>query len=175
MGIIRTKIKFFKSTRTGNPVGFVTYKDHHFVGVREEDSCLKSVVIVPNYLVYLVELDCLYEVSITQLPKDNGYEVVELEKVLFKAEISQEIVTGKKYGVVVKYGNKKIKWAYGGVKSKSIVGLKIASSFEIADNSLVLEEFNWLVDEVSKKAQKDGFVRHKKILDRCQIYQQRAL
>lgn len=106
----KSQIKFAKSERTGELIGFVSRhsKTRKLMGVREDSRFGKQICVLSADLKGKVEPNVLYSVELKPMHKANGYVVVAATPVLFPAQVETVIIPKTLYQVTVTFGNKKV-------------------------------------------------------------------
>ena len=149
-----TQLKFVKSERTGELVGFVSKtKDNVLKGVREVSEELKGSVL-PNIL-YEVELKPMHSGK-------NGYVVTAATRVVFSATVESYIVPGKKYQVLVHFGGKTVYFdplqgKTSSSRTKEGVLAALNKRNDIADQNIVISDFIDRADELIHQMKEDGY------------------
>lgn len=92
-----TQLKFVKSERTGELVGFVSKtKDNVLKGVREDSIYRKRICLLSEELKGSVLPNILYDVELKPMHHGkNGYVVTAATRVVFSATVESYIVPGK--------------------------------------------------------------------------------
>ncbi len=105
-----TQIKFAKSERNGQIIGFVSRdpKSHKLKGVRENSAYYKKVCVLAENLKDSILPNVLYEVELTPMHNGKGFVVVSATSAEFEAVVNTFITPGKTYKVTVTFGNKVI-------------------------------------------------------------------
>ena len=104
----KSQLKFAKSERTGELIGFVSRhsKTRKLMGVREDSRFGKQICVLSGELKGTVEPNILYSVELKPMHKAKGYVVVAATPVLFPARVETVIVPKTLYQVTVTFGNK---------------------------------------------------------------------
>ena len=102
-----SQLKFAKSERTGELIGFVSRhpKNQKLIGVREDSRFGKQICVLSEHLKSQVEPDVLYEVELKPMHKANGYVVVSATPVLYEVQVETIIVPKSIYQVTVTFEN----------------------------------------------------------------------
>lgn len=105
----KTQLKFVKSEKTGELIGFVSRtKDNKLKGVREDSVYGKRICILAEELKGSVLPNTLYEVELKPMHRGkNGYVVISTAQVLSSVTIESIIVPQKEYRVVINFVGKK--------------------------------------------------------------------
>ena len=106
----KSQIKFAKSERTGELIGFVSRdsKTRQLKGVRENYALGKQICILSEDLKGTIEPNILYSVELKPMHKAKGYVVVAATPIQFPATVETIIVPKTLYNVTVSFGNKTI-------------------------------------------------------------------
>ena len=106
----KSQIKFAKSERTGELIGFVSRdsKTRQLKGVRENYALGKQICILSEDLKGTIEPNILYSVELKPMHKAKGYVVVAATPIQFPATVETIIVPKTLYNVIVSFGNKTI-------------------------------------------------------------------
>ena len=104
----KSQIKFAKSERTGELIGFVSRhsKTRQLKGVREDSRYGKQICVLAEDLKGTIEPNVLYSVELKPMHKAKGYVVVAATPVQFPATVETIIVPKTLYKVTVSFGNK---------------------------------------------------------------------
>lgn len=110
MALEKSQLKFAKSERTGELIGFVSRhsKTCKLMGVREDSRFGKQICVLSEDLKGLVDPNLLYEVELKPMHKANGYVVVSATPVLFRAQVETVLIPKVMYQVTIVFGNKKV-------------------------------------------------------------------
>lgn len=102
-----SQLKFAKSERTGELIGFVSRhpKNHKLIGVREDSRFGKQICVLSEHLKDRIEPDVPYEVELKPMHKANGYVVVSATPVLYEVQVETIIVPKSIYQVTVTFEN----------------------------------------------------------------------
>lgn len=109
--IIKTKLKFTRSERSGAWVGFVAINpvNGYMRGVKEDEKTLKMVCVVSREIEDTIEEGILYDVEmIPMCNKKSGYIVIKAKPHLFAAHMESTVIKHAVYQLTVKFGNKTI-------------------------------------------------------------------
>ena len=106
----KSQIKFAKSERTGELIGFVARdsKTRQLKGVRENYALGKQICILSEDLKGTIEPNIIYSVELKPMHKAKGYVVVAATPIQFSATVETIIVPKTLYNVTVSFGNKTI-------------------------------------------------------------------
>lgn len=161
---VHTKLKFIKSDQTGAYVSFVSQnpKTGRICGVRQDSEYPKKICILDKKLMCDVLLNVLYDATLIPMSEKNGYVVIEVTPVQFKATIEVTYVPKAIYVVEVKFGNKVIRFdPKDGRKDsiRSIEGCKsiLEKRVDIKDITQVVEDFVDAATDIACKFKNDGF------------------
>lgn len=104
----QSQLKFAKSERTGELIGFVSRhpKNHKLIGVREDSRFGKQICVLSEHLKGQIEPDVPYEVELKPMHKANGYVVVSATPALFRVQVETIIVPKSLYQVIVTFQNR---------------------------------------------------------------------
>lgn len=110
MTLEKSQIKFAKSERTGELIGFVSRhsKTRQLKGVREDSRFGKQICVLSEDLKGTIEPNVLYSVELKPMHKAKGYVVVAATPVQFMATVESIIVPKALYKVTVTFGNKTV-------------------------------------------------------------------
>lgn len=163
-GTIFTRVKFAKSEKTGQPIGFISQNpvNKMYNGVREDSKFPKSVCIVDAKLVPEIILGVLYKVAVVPMHNKHGFIVIEAEPYQFKATIEQCYVPKACYIIEVKFGNQVIRFDPKDGKKDSmrtIPGCRalLEKRMDIANLADVIDEFVSAASDLIEKYRRDGF------------------
>jgi len=165
-GIYYTKLKFVKSEKTGNYIGFVSKnkKTGLLAGVRENDSKPKKVCVIDKKSVTEEIIpNALYNVSLRTMASNNGFVVIEATPVKFKAVIEVSYIPKALYTVEIKFGNKIICFdPKDGRKAscKTLTGCLelLEKRIDIENQEQILEDFKQCAEHLLEKYYGDGFI-----------------
>ena len=106
----KSQIKFAKSERTGELIGFISRdsKTRQLKGVRENYALGKQICILSEDLKGTIEPNIIYSVELKPMHKAKGYVVVAATPIQFPATVETIIVPKTLYNVTVSFGNKTI-------------------------------------------------------------------
>lgn len=163
-GTIFTRVKFTKSERTGQPIGFISQNpvNKMYNGVREDSKFPKSVCIVDAKLIPEIILGVLYKVAVVPMHNKHGFIVIEAEPYQFKATIEQCYIPKACYVLEVKFGNQVIRFDPKDGKKDSmrtISGCRdlLEKRMDIANLADVVDEFISAASDLVEKYRRDGF------------------
>lgn len=146
-GMIRTKIKFNRSTKNEETlVGYVTKNEKGvFRGCREDDQVKKKIVIPDEFLARGMKEGVLYDCELKPMKNGAGFIAVTANVTLFPAVVDTT-VTNNRFKVEVKFGNKRIVFdpQYGNDPCRKTVNgvLEILNQREdIRDKEQVIDAF----------------------------------
>lgn len=160
----KTQLKFVKSEKSGELVGFVSRtNENKLKGVREDSIFRKRICILAEELKGTVLPNTLYEVELKPMHKGkNGYVVSSATRVLFNATVETIIVPRKRYQVNVHFGGKIIyfdplrgKTPSSRTKEGALEALSKRS--DIADHCNVIIDFIDRADELIQQMRSDGY------------------
>ena len=161
---VYTKLKFVKSDKTGAYVSFVSQnpKTGRMCGVRQDSEYPKKICVLDKNLVCDVLLNVLYDATLVPMAEKNGYVVIEVTPVQFKATIETTYVPKAIYAVEVKFGNKVVRFdPMNGKKDsvRTINGCKelLEKRVDIKDVNQVVEDFMCAATELVRRFKSDGF------------------
>ena len=162
---VQTKLKFIKSEKTGAIVSFVSQnpKTGRICGVRQDSQYPKKICILDKKLVSEVLLNVLYDVTMIPMTEKNGYVVIEMTPVEFKATISTTYVKKAIYRVEVKFGNKTIVFDPLDGKKDTIRTLKgclsvLEKRVDIKDITQVVADFQESANKLLNYMRADGIL-----------------
>lgn len=162
---VQTKLKFVKSEKTGAIVSFVSQnpKTGRICGVRQDSQYPKKICILDKKLVSDVLLNVLYDVTMIPMTEKNGYVVIEMTPVEFKATISTTYVKKAIYRVEVKFGNKTIVFDPLDGKKDTIRTLKgclsvLEKRVDIKDITQVVADFQESANKLLNYMRADGIL-----------------
>ncbi len=104
----KSQIKYAKSVRTGELIGFVSRhsKTRQLKGVREDSRFGKQICGLSEDQKGTIEPNVLYSVELKPMRKAKGYVVVAATPVQFMARVESIIVSKVLYKVAVTFGYK---------------------------------------------------------------------
>lgn len=161
----KSQLKFAKSERTGELIGFVSRhsKTRKLMGVREDSRFGKQICVLSEDLKGTVEPNVLYSVELKPMHKANGYVVVAATPVLFQAQVESVIVPKTLYQVTVTFGNKKI--FFDPKDGKSPMSRTIDGVLSILQNRKDIENQETVINDYLSQAhslihrmESDGFI-----------------
>ena len=166
--IEKTQLKFVKSEKSGELIGFVSKtKDNILKGVREDSIYKKRICILAEELKGSVLPNTLYEVELKPMHKGkNGYVVTSATQVLANVSIESFIVPEKEYRVVINFGGKKsYKTIYfdplngktSSSRTKEGVLEILNKRNDIANLDGVISDFLDRADELLRHMEEDGY------------------
>lgn len=162
---VQTKLKFVKSEKTGAIVSFVSQnpKTGRICGVRQDSQYPKKICILDKKLVSEVLLNVLYDVTMIPMTEKNGYVVIAMTPVEFKATISTTYVKKAIYRVEVKFGNKTIVFDPLDGKKDTIRTLKgclsvLEKRVDIKDITQVVADFQESANKLLNYMRADGIL-----------------
>lgn len=160
----KTQLKFIKSDKTGEIIGFVSRhsKTKKLKGVREDSDYGKQVCVLSSNLKGTIVPNLLYNVELKPMHKKNGYVVVSAEPILFKAEFEMDVIPDIQYQLRINFGNKTIYFdpKNGGTpSSRTIEGVKeqIQSRKDLYNVEFVIFLFEKLAKKILFKMNSDGY------------------
>lgn len=161
----KSQIKFAKSERTGELIGFVSRhsKTRKLMGVREDSRFGKQICVLSADLKGKVEPNVLYSVELKPMHKANGYVVVAATPVLFPAQVETVIITKTLYQVTVTFGNKKVFFDPKDGKSamsRTIEGVLsiLQNRKDIKDHEGVISDYLQQAKALVRRLEADGFI-----------------
>ena len=161
----KSQIKFAKSERTGELIGFVSRhsKTRKLMGVREDSRFGKQICVLSEDLKGKVEPNVLYSVELKPMHKANGYVVVAATPVLFPAQGETVIIPTTLYQVTVTFGNKKVFFDPKDGKSamsRTIEGVLsvLQSRKDIKDQEGVIFDYLQQAKALVRRLEADGFI-----------------
>lgn len=162
--IEKTQLKFVKSEKTGELIGFVSKtKDNKLKGVREDSVYKKRICILADQLKGSILPNTLYEVELKPMHgSKNGYVVTAATQVFFNATIESFIVPKKRYQVIVNFGGKTVyfdplKGKTSSSRTKEGVLEILNKRNDIANQNNVISDFLDRADELILQMQEDGY------------------
>lgn len=110
MAIEKSRIKFAKSTETGEIIGFVSRnsKTKQLRGVPESSAYGKKICVLSEDLKGGILPDILYDVELKPMHLGNGYVVVSARRTLFEAKFETVIIPRAIYQLKLTFGHKTI-------------------------------------------------------------------
>ena len=161
----KSQIKFAKSERTGELIGFVSRhsKTRKLMGVREDSRFGKQICVLSEDLKGKVEPNVLYSVELKPMHKANGYVVVAATPVLFPAQVEKKNIPKSLHQVTVTFGNKKVFFDPKDGKSamsRTIEGVLsvLQSRKDIKDQEGVISDYLHQAKALVRRLEADGFI-----------------
>lgn len=164
--LLESKLKFCRSDRNGELIGFVKLYKDRLLGVREDKVGKKMICLLSQDLKKQnLKENVLYSVKMAKMNSKNGYVVKEAIPVKFKATVKAQIIPKITYQVIIKFGNKTVYYNPFDAKSESFNRLEsvidlINSREDIKDPEKVIEELKEAATLVVRKMADDGYVCH---------------
>ena len=164
----KSQLKFAKSERTGELIGFVSRhsKTRKLMGVREDSRFGKQICVLSEDLKGTIEPNILYSVELKHMHNAKGYVVVAATPVLFQAHVETIIVPKTLYQVTVTFGNKKI--FFDPKDGKSAMSRTIDGVLEILKGRKDIRHQESVINDYLNQAQalvrrmeSDGFIHTK--------------
>ena len=162
---LSTKLKFVKSNLTGAVVSFVSQnpKTGQFRGVRKDEPYPKKICLLDKKLVPDVLLNVLYEATLIPMAEKDGYVVIDIQPVEFKAVITTTYVPKAFYYIEVKFGHKTIKFDPKDGKKDSVKNLEscvrlLETRVDIKDIFQVVKDFRHEANKLIRQYEQDGFI-----------------
>ncbi|WP_417190428.1 hypothetical protein [Bacteroides sp.] len=166
--IEKTQLKFVKSEKTNELIGFVSKtKDNKLKGVREDSVYGKRICILAEELKGSILPNTLYEVELKPMHRGkNGYVVTSAVQVLSEVTIESFIVPKKEYRVVINFGGKKnyktiyfdpLKGKTFSSRTKEGVLEILHKRNDIAHPEGVIADFIGRADELVRQMREDGY------------------
>ena len=168
--VIINSVDQFKTRTDDNEktVAYVSFvsqnpKTGRICGVRQDSEYPKKICILDKKLMCDVLLNVLYDSTLIPMAEKNGYVVIEVNPVQFKATIETTYVPKAVYVVEVKFGNKIIRFdPMDGRKDtiRTIDGCKsvLEKRVDIKDVTQVVEDFVDAATDIIRKFRNDGFL-----------------
>lgn len=160
----KTQLKFEKSGKTGELVGFVSKtKENRLKGVREDSIYKKRICILADQLKGSVLPNTLYDVELKPMHRGkNGYVVTSAVQVLFSATVESVTTPKKCYQVIVRFGNKivyfdPLRGKTPSSRTKAGVLEILNQRTDIANQSGVISDFTDHADELILQMREDGY------------------
>ena len=166
----KSQLKFAKSERTGELIGFVSRhsKTRKLMGVREDSRFGKQICVLSEDLKGTIEPNILYSVELKPMHNAKGYVVVAATPVLFQAHVETIIVPKTLYQVTVTFGNKKI--FFDPKDGKSAMSRTIDGVLEILKGRKDIRHQESVINDYLNQAQalvrrmeSDGFIYTKRV------------
>lgn len=166
--IEKTQLKFVKSEKTNELIGFVSKtKDNKLKGVREDSVYGKRICILAEELKGNILPNTLYEVELKPMHKGkNGYVVISATQILSDVTIESLIVPKKDYRVIINFvGKKNYKTIYfdplhgktSSSRTKEGVLEILHKRNDIAGQEGVISDFIDRADELIRQMREDGY------------------
>lgn len=167
---VYTKLKFIKSDKSGAIISFVSQnpKTGRICGVRQDSEYPKKICIVDKMLANEILLNVLYDCTLIPMAERNGYVVIAAEPVQFKALIKCTYVKNTIYRVLVKFGNKELRFdPFNGRKEsiKSLAACKavLEKRVDVKDIMQVVEDFENAANDMINLMNADRYSPRKKL------------
>lgn len=165
MTLEKSQIKFAKSERTGELIGFVSRhsKTRQLKGVREDSRFGKQICVLSEDLKGTIEPNVLYSVELKPMHKAKGYVVVTATPIQFPATVETIIIPKALYKVTVTFGNKTIYLDPKDGKSamsRTIDGVLsiLNERKDIKDHEDVIADFIKQAQEMIRRFEQDGYI-----------------
>lgn len=165
MAIEKTRLKFVQSPESGEMIAFVTKSSttRQLRGVDENSDGPKKICVLSEDLKGLVQPNVVYEADLKPMRKGNGYVVVSISLLKFKAEFETIIIPKAVYQIRITFGHKVL---YFDPKdgnspgSRTINGVEraIRGRQDLADTEQVIERFRECAQELLDRYEKDGYL-----------------
>jgi len=166
---VYTKLKFIKSEETGCPISFVSQnpKTGRICGVRQDSEYPKKVCIVDKALASQILFNVLYDSTLIPMHDKNGYVVIAVEPVQFKAVITSNYVKNNIYLVEVKFGNKTIRFDPFNGRKESIRSLLacrevLRKRVDVKDLMQVVDDFTHQANTMLALLENDRYSRNRR-------------
>lgn len=160
----KTLLKFAKSERTGELVGFVSKtKNNKLKGVREDSKYGKRICVLSENLKGCIVPDTLYEVELKPMHGGkNGYVVVCAVQRFFEAVVESVVIPGKTYQVIVRFGGKTVYFdpvngKTASSRTKEGVLDILNNRRDIANQDEVISDFIDRAAELLERMEQDGY------------------
>jgi hypothetical protein len=164
MALEKSQLKFAKSEKTGELIGFVSRhcKTKKLKGVRENSIFGKKICVLSEELKGTIIPNILYNVELKSMHQGNGYVVVSATPVLFKAHIATIIVPKSIYQVNIAFGNKTIYFDPKDGKSPSSKTMEgvlevLSARKDIEDRETVIKDFEKQAGILLQRMKQDGY------------------
>lgn len=165
MSIVRTQLKFSKSTRTGSWVGFVSYsqKSGRYIGVSESSVLPKKVCVVSKRIERDIMPSVLYDVSLVPMNNlETSYIVTAAEPHAFEAKFYSRIAEDCEYRIDIKFGNKTVVFnPFDGVRrsERTVEGVLaiLEKRTDVKNLQHVIDEFKLEATAMIEQMRKDGY------------------
>lgn len=160
----KTQLKFIKSEKTGEMIGFVSKtKNNKLKGVNEDSTYGKRICVLSEQLKGSIRPKTLYDVELKPMHNGKcGYVVISATQKLFEAYIESIIVPKKVYKVIVRFGLKSIYFDPINGKtasSRTIEGVLdiLNTRHDIANQDGVISDFVDRATELLEQMKEDGY------------------
>jgi hypothetical protein len=164
MALEKSQLKFAKSEKTGELIGFVSRhaKTKKLKGVREDSIFGKKICLLSEELKEKIVPNILYNVDLKAMHKSNGYVVVSANPILFKARVETIVVPKSAYQIHITFGNKTVYFdpiAGRSPSSRTAQGVLelLDNRCDIEDKETVIENFKKQVSDLIQCMEKDGY------------------
>ena len=161
----KSQIKFAKSERTGELIGFVSRhpKTRQLKGVREDSRYGKQICVLAEDLKGTIEPNVLYSVELKPMHKAKGYVVVAATPVQFPATVETIIAPKTLYKITVSFGNKTIYLDPKDCKSamsRTLDGVLqiLRERKDIENHEEVIANFIKQAQELIHRFEQDGYI-----------------
>lgn len=162
---IYTKLKFVKSEKTGAFISFVSQNPitGQIRGVRQDSPYPKKICLLDKKLMCEVFFNTLYNATLIPMHDRDGYVVIEVSPVTFRAVIAITYIPKAIYKIEVKFGNKDITFnPKDGVKD-SVRNVRacrrlLETRIDVENLPDVLEDFDEASKELLRRYEQDGFI-----------------
>lgn len=165
MVLEKTQLKFAKSERNGELIGFVSRNasTNKLKGVREDSRFKKKICLLSAELKGIVLPNVLYAVEMKAMHNESGYVVVAATQVLFTAKVESIVVLKSIYQVTITFGNKVIYFDPKdgkGPSSRTCEGVLeiLHERQDINDKECVIEEFLKQANKLVGRMEMDGYI-----------------
>lgn len=144
MKTLKVYLKF--KAENSKRVGFVTKKsDGAWSGCYETDNRPKKVVVADSGIASTIKDGVLYKATLIPMKSGSGFVAISATPVTFEARV-ETIVCGKKFKVLVVFGNKTIEFnPYTKDRKKrdlSDITMLLKDRDDIKDKDRVISDFN---------------------------------
>jgi hypothetical protein len=164
MALEKSQLKFAKSEKTGELIGFVSRhsKTKKLKGVRENSIFGKKICVLSEELKGTIIPNILYNVELKSMHQGNGYVVVSALPALFKAHIETVIVPKSIYQINITFGNKTIYFDPKDGKSPSSKTMEgvievLSARKDIEDREIVIKDFERQAGILLQRMKQDGY------------------
>jgi hypothetical protein len=170
---IYTKLKFARSEQTGAYISFVSQNpiSGRISGVRGDSVYPKKICIIDQKLAGLIIPDILYDSTLIPMKEKDGYIVIEVNPVAFRATVETTYVPKSIYKVEVRFGNKTVLFDPVDGKQESVSTISgvrgiLEKRMDIKDLQQVIDDFLEHAYVLMKYYENDGaqFSKRKKRL-----------